>query len=71
VLAPPPLAPPALCFTGLSLPSPPKTFHREREPMGLRQRDNESEMMSKKKKNCEKEEKRGYQKERGQESKGL
>jgi hypothetical protein len=30
---PPPspvLAPPAPCFTGLSLPPPPKTFHRER-----------------------------------------
>ncbi len=33
--------PPALCFTGLSLPQPPKTLHKEREPMGLRQRGND------------------------------
>jgi len=50
VLAPPLLAPPALYFTRLSLPPPPKTLHREWEPMGLRQRGNESEMTSEKKK---------------------
>ncbi len=50
VLPPPLLAPPTPCFTGLSLLPPPKTLHREREPMGLRQRGNESEMTSEKKK---------------------
>jgi len=56
----------------------PKTFHREREPMGLRQRGNESEMTLEKKKlhterkkNCEKEEERGYQKKKGHESKKV
>jgi len=50
-LPPPPLlAPPAPCFTGLSLSPPPKTLHKEREPMGLRQRGNESEMTLEKKK---------------------
>jgi len=46
--------------------------------MGLRQRGNESEMTSEKKrlcterkKNCEKEEERGYQRKRGQESKKV
>jgi hypothetical protein len=46
--------------------------------MGLRQRGNESEMTSekkklrtKRKKNCEKEEERGYQRKRGQESKEV
>jgi hypothetical protein len=46
--------------------------------MGLHQRGNESEMTSKKKKlhterkkNCEKEEERGYQRKRGQESKEV
>jgi hypothetical protein len=67
-----------MCFTRLSLPPPPKTFHREREPMGLRQTGNENEMTSEKKKvrterkkNCEKEEERGYQRKRGQESKEV
>ncbi len=48
------------------------------ELMGLRQKDNESEMTSKRKKlhterkkNCEKEEKRRYQRKRGQESKEV
>jgi hypothetical protein len=60
-----------MCFTGLSLPPPPKTLHKEREPMGLRQRGNESEMTLEKKKlhterkkKCEKEEERGYQRKR-------
>jgi len=50
--APPPprWPPPTLCFTGLSLPPPPKTLQKEREPMGLHQKGNESEMTSKKKK---------------------
>jgi hypothetical protein len=46
--------------------------------MGLGQRGNESEMTSeknnlrtKRKKNCEKEEERGYQRKRGQESKKI
>ncbi len=46
--------------------------------MGLRQRGNESEMTSekkklctKRKKNCEKEEERGYQRKGGQESKEV
>jgi hypothetical protein len=46
--------------------------------MGLRQKDNESEMTLEKKKlrterkkNCEKEEKRGYQKKRGHELKEV
>jgi hypothetical protein len=46
--------------------------------MRLRQRGNESEMTSKKKKlltkrkkNCEKEEEKGYQRKRGQESKEV
>jgi len=44
------LAPPASCFTGLSLPPPPKTLPREREPMGLRPSGKEREMTSEKKK---------------------
>jgi hypothetical protein len=46
--------------------------------MGLRQKGNESEMTSEKKKlrterkkNCEKEEEKGYQRKRGQESKEV
>ncbi len=48
---PPPRAgPPRSVLHGLSFPPPPKTLHREREPMGLHQRGNESEMTSEKKK---------------------
>jgi hypothetical protein len=43
--APSPLAragpPPTPCFTRLSLPPPPKTLHKEREPMGLSQESKE------------------------------
>jgi len=44
----PMLAPLARCFTGFSLPPPPKALHKEWETMGLRQRSNESEMTSEK-----------------------
>jgi hypothetical protein len=37
------------CFTGLSLPPSSKTLHREREPMGLHQKDNKNEMTLKNK----------------------